>query len=146
MTTHTITAAGIELVKTFESFRPEPYLDSVGVRTVGFGHVIQPGERLNEVTAAQAHDLLAADLALAGTRVLARVTAPLTDNQFSALASLCFNLGTAPLRGTLGAKLNAGDYAGCSAQFGRWVYAGGRKSGGLVRRRAAERTLFDTPA
>mgnify|MGYP001554484245 CR=1 FL=1 len=46
-------------------------------------------------------------------------------------------------------KFNAGDVAGAAAQFPRWN--GARRQGamtvlpGLVRRRAAERDLFETP-
>lgn len=41
-------------------------------------------------------------------------------------------------------KLNAGDVKGASNEFAKWVYAGGKKLPGLVRRRAAEKTLFCT--
>ncbi|HHG5564729.1 TPA: glycoside hydrolase family protein [Pseudomonas aeruginosa] len=40
-------------------------------------------------------------------------------------------------------KLNAGDVRGACAELSRWVYAGGKKLGGLVRRRAAERELCE---
>ena len=43
---------------------------------------------------------------------------------------------------TLHRVINRGDHALAPAQFWRWVYAGGRKLGGLVRRRAAEAELY----
>ncbi|WP_405045477.1 glycoside hydrolase family protein [Pseudomonas aeruginosa] len=46
-------------------------------------------------------------------------------------------------RSTLLRKLNAGDVRGACAELSRWVYAGGKKLGGLVRRRAAERELCE---
>jgi len=41
-------------------------------------------------------------------------------------------------------KLNAGDYPGAAAEFGKWVYGGGKRLDGLVKRRAAEKTLLLT--
>jgi GH24 family phage-related lysozyme (muramidase) len=44
---------------------------------------------------------------------------------------------------TLLKKLNAGD-PGAAAEFGKWVYGGGKRLDGLVKRLAAEKTLFLT--
>jgi GH24 family phage-related lysozyme (muramidase) len=75
--------------------------------------------------------------------VLAIVRVPLDDAQFGALASFAFNLGVPNLRAsTLLKKLNEGDYAGASAEFARWVRAGGRVLSGLVERRNAECEFF----
>ena len=68
---------------------------------------------------------------------------PLSQSQFDALVSLVFNIGGGAFRkSTLLQKLNAGDYAGASNEFMRWIKAKGRVLGGLVTRRAAERALF----
>lgn len=165
-----INARGLNLVKRWEGVMDgdpstvnlDPYLDPVGIWTIGWGHAIvdpktgqfirgKPGrERAfalypGGLTVAQAEDLLKADLLDASRDVLARVKVPLTDNQFSALVSFEFNTGALKTT-TLLKKLNAGDYAGAAEQFGRWVY--GTVEGtkmrlpGLVARRAAERDLF----
>jgi lysozyme len=39
-------------------------------------------------------------------------------------------------------KLNEGDYLGASLQILRWSKAAGKEMPGLVRRRAAEQSLF----
>ena len=140
-----ITPEGVALVKQFEGFVDHEYLDPVGVKTAGYGHVVIPGECFDKLTEAQATDLLLDDLARYGTYVLNHIKVPLNENHFSALASLTFNMGTGPLIGTLGTKLNAGDYDGAAAEFDRWVYAKGRKLPGLVARRATERALFEKP-
>ena len=142
MTTRRITAEAVELVKRHEGFRAEPYFCPAGVRTVGYGHVLLPGESFGPMSEAHASDLLRADLARYGTYVLNRIKVPLTDNQFSALASLCFNAGTAPLTGTLGTKLNEGLYSETANEFERWIFAKGRRLPGLAARRAAEKALF----
>lgn len=159
-------AAAIELVKQYEGIPDgnpatvaiDPYLDPVGIWTIGWGHAIRYGGRLlrgaaehaaaralypEGITREQAEALLRADLLDAGRDVLSLVRVPLDDAQLGALASFTFNLGLANLRAsTLLKKLNAGDYAGAAAQFPRWVRAGGEVLPGLVARRGAERTFF----
>lgn len=71
------------------------------------------------------------------------VTVPLTQNQFDALVSLCFNIGVTAFRdSTLLNLLNAGDYNGAAAQFSVWININGAVSQGLVNRRNAEKDLF----
>lgn len=135
----------IALIKQFEGFSPIPYADPVGIQTVGFGHRIQPGETFTQLTPDQGNDLLLKDAQLHGSYVTNHITVPLNDNQFSALTSLVFNLGTAPLVGTLGTLLNSYLYEQAAKQFDRWIYAGGHKLDGLVKRREAEQALFLTP-
>lgn len=73
------------------------------------------------------------------------VKVPLTQGQFDALVSFAFNLGSRALSGsTLLRKLNDKDYAGAAAQFTRWVYANNQVLAGLVRRREAEKRLFES--
>jgi lysozyme len=141
-----ITQDGIDLVKQFESFMANPYRDPIGVLTVGFGHVVIPGEQFQDLTEEQASDLLLKDLARFGTYVTNHITVPLNDNQFSALSSLVFNVGTGPLLGHLGTYLNQYLYEQAAEEFPRWVYAEGKVLPGLVARRAAEQALFNKPS
>ena len=60
------------------------------------------------------------------------------------LVSFTFNLGEGALSAsTLRRLVNAGRLAEAASQFERWVFAGARKLPGLVRRRAAERALWE---
>lgn len=136
-----ISDKGIALIKEFEGTRLKAYQDSVGVWTIGVGHTkgVNAGDI---ITQDQADAFLRADLEDAETAVqgLCPVT---TQNQFDALTSFAFNLGTGALKGsTLRTKHNAGDYSGAKAEFLRWVNAGGKKLDGLVRRRTAEAELY----
>ena len=71
------------------------------------------------------------------------VNVKLNHNQFSSLVSFSFNLGLGNLQNsTLRMKLNREDYDGAADEFPKWRKAGGRILKGLVRRRAAERSLF----
>jgi lysozyme len=59
---------------------------------------------------------------------------------------IAFNLGNGSLQAsTLRKRINREDYEGAANEFPRWVFAGGRKLRGLVKRRYAERELFLTP-
>jgi spore coat assembly protein SafA len=137
---------GLDLIKGFEGLRLSAYQDSAGVWTIGYGHTgnVKPGDR---ITQAQAEGLLQKDTAWAQQAVRDQVKVPLTQGQFDALTSFTFNLGAGALaKSTLLSKLNAGDYAGAQAEFGKWVHAGGQVLRGLVRRRAAEAELFGNNA
>ncbi len=137
---------GLDLIKGFEGLRLSAYQDSAGVWTIGYGHTgnVKPGDR---ITQAQAEELLQKDTAWAQQAVRDQVKVPLSQGQFDALTSFTFNLGAGALeKSTLLKKLNAGDYAGAQAEFGKWVHAGGQVLQGLVRRRAAEADLFGNSA
>ena len=141
-----LSAQGLELIQGFESLRLNAYQDSAGVWTIGWGHTggVRPGDR---ITRAQADAYLQQDTGWAQQAVSDLVHVPLTQGQFDALTSFTFNVGRGALEdSTLLRKLNAGDYAGAQAQFGRWVHAGGEVLQGLVRRRAAEAELFGAAA
>jgi GH24 family phage-related lysozyme (muramidase) len=92
----------------------------------------------------QADAALEADLGKAARAVSSLIgDAPTTQGQFDALTDFVFNVGAGALRSsTLLKKHLAGDYAGAESEFGRWVYASGRKLPGLVKRRAAEAVLY----
>lgn len=93
-------------------------------------------------TQQQCDDRLAADLARHAEDVSRAIgNAPTTQNQFDALVSFHFNTGAIG-RATLTKKHIAGDYAGAKAEFALWNKAGGKVLSGLVRRRAAEASLY----
>lgn len=135
----------LEIVKRFEGCVLTPYLDAAGKPTIGRGHLIKPGEQFGILTEAQADDLLREDMQTAAHSVDNLVKVPLNENQRSALISLVYNCGPAPLLEGLGRCLNAGDYAGCAARFVLWDRCAGVALEGLVRRREAEEELFNTP-
>lgn len=66
-----------------------------------------------------------------------------TQNQFDAMVSFAYNVGTANLAGsTLLRKHREGDYARAAAEFGRWNKAAGKVLAGLTRRREAEAAMY----
>lgn len=138
-----ITERGLDLVKSFEGFQPNPYLCPGGYQTIGYGHVIRGEIYPNGILEADAQALLVADLAIAERAVLRLIPAPLTDGQFDALVSFTFNLGAGTLqRSTLRSKVNREEHEDVPEEFLRWVRAGGQVLRGLVRRRIAEAVLY----
>lgn len=135
---------GIELIRAFESFSAEPYICAAGWPTIGYGHVI-PSMKHDVITEAEAEILLASDLRKAENAVNTYIGAPLTGNQFSALVSFTFNLGAGALqRSTLRKVVNRGDHELIAYELRKWIYGGGRKLNGLLRRRIAEGELYNS--
>ncbi len=141
-----ITKEGLRLIKEFEGFEPEIYLDAAGLPTIGYGHLIREGEHKmfeNGISESAAGALLAKDVWSAERSVLRLIKVPLTDGQFDALVSFTFNLGGGALqRSTLRRKVNREEHAEVPYEFMRWIWAGGRKLRGLRRRRSAEAELY----
>lgn len=139
-----VTDAGAMLIELFEGFSPVIYPDIAGYPTIGIGHKILKGEVFQiPMTEEEANEILDRDLDIAEKGVGGLIQVSLSDPQFDALVSFTFNLGVFSLkRSTLRSRLNRGEYFGASEEFLKWVWADGRKSNGLIRRRAAERGMF----
>ncbi len=141
-----LTDDGLALIKRFEGFAPEIYICPGGWPTIGYGHVVRDEEReqfADGIDEAQGEDLLRRDVETAERAVLRLVRVPLEDGQFDALSSFTFNLGAGALqRSKLRCKVNREEHAAVPAEFRRWVWTGGRKLKGLIRRREAEAGLY----
>jgi lysozyme len=137
--------AGVALIRAFEGFSPTPYVCPAGYPTVGYGHVVQAGERFDApLSQEEGEALLRADLPRYEDAVCRLVEVPLDEPCFDALVSFTFNLGEGALAAsTLRRLVNAGRLDDAGPQFDRWVFAGACKLPGLVRRRAAERALWE---
>jgi len=174
---NTLGTAGLTLIKTFEGLKLRAYLCPANKLTIGFGHVIgapfddkffkafdshslqacidacQQRRRLTPeavaglfINPAQAETLLRNDTQRVA-EFINSIHPELTPNQFDALVSLVFNIGSGNYaKSTLRAKLTAGDVSGAAGEFERWAFATVKglkvKLPGLVTHRAAERALF----
>ncbi|WP_455475326.1 lysozyme [Bartonella sp. B17] len=145
--TRSINKEGLRLIKQWEGLRLKSYQDAIDVWTIGYGHTSTAGEPLvhkgMSITEREAETILCQDLKQFENTVEQAVAVPLTDEQFSALVSFCYNVGrTAFCNSTLLKKLNKGDYETVPAELQRWSKAGGKRLQGLVNRRAAEAGLW----
>ena len=137
-----VSQVGIALIKKWEGFRAQAYLDPVGVWTIGYGHThgVKPGHTITEQQALQLLELEVQEYANAVKRL---VTVPVNQNQFNALTSFAYNVGVGALsQSTLLELLNQRQYQAAADQFLRWVKGGGQTLPGLVSRRQDERKLF----
>lgn len=153
---------GRKLIEKFEGLILQAYDDATdhivpvggkaaGTLTIGYGHtsaagapVVTPGM---VITQAQADTYLANDLAKVEADVNRLVKVPVTQNQYDALVSFHYNTGALG-KSSLLTALNKKDYDGAASKF--MLYTNGRVNGqlvqmaGLVRRRTAEKQLFQT--
>lgn len=143
----TVSAKGIDLICSFEGLRLTAYDDGVGVWTIGFGTIKYPNgvrvKRGDSCTLEQAKSYMKYDLIEFEHTVNSLVKVPLNQNQFDALVSLTYNIGSGAFKSsTLLKKLNLSDCKGAADQFDVWVNAGGKRMQGLANRRAKEKSLF----
>ena len=133
---------GITLIKEFEGLRLKAYKCPGGVWTIGYGHTagVKPGMVISE---AQAEEYLMADL-IASEKYLNDLRLAINQNQFDALISFIYNVGTGNFsRSTLLRKVRANPQDNSIMdEFLRWVYSKGRVLPGLQRRRLAEMKLY----
>lgn len=126
-----------------EAYRQFPYDDGFGNMTVGYGHLILPGEDFSAgLNQSDAVAILRADMAKAEAIVNREVKVALNQGEFDALCDAVFNMGNFLKSSTLLKMLNAGDYADAEQQLQRWDYAGGKPNAALHARRIAEMALW----
>ena len=140
--------AGKELIKSFEGCKLVSYQCSAGKWTIGYGNTyfddgtpVKPGDRITQDKAEQLFDLIVGNFS---DKVANLVKTILTDNQFSALVSLAYNIGIGNVqKSTLIRKVNFNpNDPTIRAEFLKWNKAGGKVLSGLTRRREAEAKLY----
>jgi len=139
---------GQGLIKSWEALRLEAYHCSAGVCTIGWGSTsytdgspIKIGDKISEATA---QTLFEYHLKKAEDGVSSALMKPVSDNEFSAMVSLCYNIGANAFRkSTLVKLLNLGeDKIAVADQFLVWIHSKGKIEKGLIKRRHDERLLF----
>jgi lysozyme len=136
-----IAESTLDFITKEEGARNKAYKDSKGLWTIGVGHLIKSDEQhliSATLTDEQVKDLLKSDLKWCSEAVESSVKVPLTQKQFDALYSLCFNIGeTAFRKSTVVKRLNANDYKGAADAIEMW-----NKPAVLINRRKREKALF----
>lgn len=140
--------AGKDLIKSFEGLRLSAYRCSANKETIGFGNTfyedgspVKMGDTITKERADLLFELIANSFS---ERVSKEVKTILTDNQFSALVSIAYNIGIGNLqKSTLLKKVNFNpNDPSIRAEFMKWNKAGGKVLSGLTRRREAEAKLY----
>ena len=144
-----LSEAGIEFIKSYETLRLKAYkaLPTEKYYSIGYGHYSEDVRPSDTITENEALELFRQDISIFETCVLKFIT-PVLDElkqfQFDALVSLAFNIGLKSFKeSTLLKKLLQKDFIDASNNFLRWHYSGGKPSKGLLKRRQAEKLIFD---
>jgi lysozyme len=153
----TLDNKGYLLIAQFEGLRLKPYLCSAGVPTIGYGSTFYPNGRKvtlrdSQITSEYAFELLKIVANMFAKDVDKLVTSDVNQNQFNALTSFAFNLGSdidadnipeGLGDSTLLKKVNANPNDSTIAkEFVKWNKAGGRVLDGLTKRRLSESSLY----
>lgn len=135
-----LSPTGIKTLIEREAKRSRAYRDSRGIPTIGIGHT-GPEVHMGLVWSDEQIEMaFRADLKRFEAAV-SQVKVYLTQNQYDALVSFAFNVGTgAFLSSTLLRRLNEGRYAEASKEFRRWTIPAE-----VTTRRAGEWDQFNTP-
>lgn len=133
----------IDIIREFEGVRLAAYYGPGRNWLIGYGHKAGVVEGMT-ISQKEAERLLKADLLDFENNVNRLVTVKVNRNQFSALVCLAYNIGSGNFaNSTLLRELNSGDFKEAAEQFDVWRMVGGEISSHQVKRRAAERKIFE---
>ena len=150
---------GADMMKRYEGFSSAPYVDMVGVSTIGYGNTYYPDRRkvrmtdahLTEPQAAKLkQDIINLDFASGVNKLFADEikSGKLNQNMFDALVSLAYNIGIGALSKSksVTGNIKKGNYKAAADGFLLWdkgIIKGKLQAiNGLTRRRTEERELF----
>lgn len=152
-----LSQTGIDMIQFFEGLELKAYLCSAGKPTIGYGHT-GPDVKLGMViTKQRADELFRQDIKKFEKEVASLLQVPVTQNQFDALVSFAFNVGSDIDADTIAEGLgdstllklvNRKDWEGAAKEFLKWNKARNPKTkklepvAGLTKRRRAEHLLF----
>jgi lysozyme len=143
------------IIKQFEGFRSAPYLDSVGVATIGYGTIQYPNGNkvtMNDpaITDDQATEFLSFQMSQKSAQIAPLLQQPASLHQAAAMLSLTYNIGVGAFQSsTVLRQFNAGNIQAAADAFLLWDK--GTVNGqlvviaGLHNRRVAESQIFLTP-
>jgi len=146
----TVSIYGLRLLAKHEGLSLKAYKCPAGVWTIGYGNTFyEDGTKVKEgdiITKQRAEELLKVIANDFATKVDALVKPKLTMQQFDALVSFAYNVGTANFaKSTLLKKVNANPLdPTIRAEFEKWNKANGKVLKGLVTRRKEEADLYFT--
>lgn len=135
---------GLNLIKSFEGCKLTAYkcLSTEKYYTIGYGHYGSDVTAGMKITKEQAEELLLQDCKKAIKNVNSFMSKyNFNQNQFDALVSFAFNVGSINQLTASGTRT----LEQISSKITAYNKTGGRVIAGLVKRRAKEKELFDTP-
>jgi len=147
---YALSVNGRHILKNLEGLRLEAYADAVGKQTIGYGHLMAPGEKkqisMDEANTLFMHDLQRFVDELNRDCLLSIDTHP-NQNQFDALVIFMYNVGIGAWHGSTARHFFLdGKYAFIPKELLKWVHDSyGHVIPGLSNRRNNEILLFNLP-
>jgi lysozyme len=141
---------GWKLIREFEGCKLEAYLCSASVATIGWGSTFYadgtPVKLGDTITQDEADKLFKLTLVSYVKCVAKQLKTKVSQNQFDAMVSLCYNIGCGNFKkSSVLSKTNANpNDPTITNSFLLWNKASGKIVKGLTRRREAEGILFTT--
>lgn len=143
----TLSENGFRFIAKQEGLVLHPYKDQVGIWTIGYGstyyedgtHVAQTD---SPITLQRAQELFNNTSGQYAHAVAYWTKPALNQNQFDALFSLVYNIGTGGFRGSTLLKIINGQPGDLQKAWYAWNRAGGKVLGDLVKRREEEYNLY----
>jgi len=145
-----LSTKGKKLIAEFEGLRTKPYLCSAKVATIGIGSTrYEDGTKVSMldqlISIERAYELF--DTTVKGYEIAVNKYAKiqLTQNQFDALVSLCYNIGVGGYSKSTVVRYSNAEASGIDIQkaFLMWNKVKGKVSNGLTRRRIMESSLYN---
>ena len=132
-----ISKQGLDLIKGFEKFMPKPYIDAVGIWTIGYGNTYYlDGQKVtmqdSPITEVQATILLETIFEKDFAKFIPQ---DVNQNQYDAMASLIYNIGAGAFNGSTLRKKVIANPNDASIEQEFWKWNKGRKNGQLVELR-----------
>ena len=141
--------SGYLLITDFEGFSAKPYLCPAKIPTIGYGNTYYPdGKRVTlldkEITKVQAFEMFKTIADRFASVVSKLVTSPLNQNQFNALVSLAYNIGTGNFASsTILKKVNKNhNDITIALEFKKWNKVNKKEVAGLTKRRIYEANIY----
>ena len=141
--------SGYLLITEFEGFSAKPYLCSAKIPTIGFGSTYYSDNKRvtmldKEITRVQAFEMFKTIADRFASVVSKLVTSPLNQNQFNALVSLAYNIGTGNFASsTILKKVNKNhNDITIVLEFKKWNKANKKEIAGLTKRRIYEANIY----
>lgn len=132
-----VNQAAINLIKEFEGWRADAYLDSVGVCTIGYGTTARAGVGIVPVigmaiTKEEGEWYLQQGVEKFADQIAEYFTVEPNENEFGAFVSLSYNIGPNAFKKSSALRhFNNGDKERAAKSILLWNKAGGKVLGGL---------------
>jgi lysozyme len=130
---------GRKLIQSFEGLSLKAYPDAAGY-SIGYGHF---GAKQDDVITHEEADRLFRQDVLKFETIVALVCPIASQQQFDAMTSLAYNIGTGAFaKSTVATRHNMKDWAGAADAFRMWNKSQGQELPVLTNRRERERAVY----